>query len=64
MRLLTPYEFEQMEQLLAQLLSECADEEEAQLLMLHRRLADIFAQQSALNASRSRLTALQLRTLQ
>ncbi len=55
-------EFTRMERLMANLLPDCTAEEEAALLTLHQRLEAIYASQSDLNASRSRLTALQSRT--
>lgn len=62
MTLLSEHEFEQMEHLLADLLTSCDEREEANLLGLHARLQAIFEQQKALNSSRKRLKALQSQT--
>jgi hypothetical protein len=58
MMIITADEFARMERLLADLLPECDAGQEAALLQLHTRLQAIFAEQSGLNASRDRLTAL------
>ena len=62
MKPITTDEFARMEQLMADLLLECEGEEEAELLRLYQRLKEIYAAQSDLNASRSRLTALRSQT--
>ncbi len=62
MSILTPQEFAQMEQLLANLLPHMRPDEEATLLHLHARLQMIYEAQSGLNASRNRLMALGSKT--
>ncbi|MCE8509214.1 hypothetical protein KBY28_12230 [Ruegeria pomeroyi] len=58
MTLITPAEFTQMEALLADLLPNCSEDEDAQLLQLHARLQAIYVAQAGLKASRDRLVAL------
>lgn len=60
MHLLSPDEFAQMEQLLADLLPNCDDRETADLLRWQERLQSIYASQSSLHASNDRLMALRL----
>lgn len=62
MDLLTPDEFTEMEQLLADLLTSCDDREAADLLLLHARLQSIYIAQSSLHATRDRLMALRSQT--
>ena len=64
MAIISPGEYAQMERLMANLLPHCDPVEEAALLALHHQLEAIFAAQSELNASRSRLMALQSQTVQ
>ena len=62
MQIISPEEFNAMEQLLANLLNHANEEEESKILTIHQRLQTVFQNQSDLRSSKDRLLALRSQT--